>query len=123
MTHNNNYGGKFQYRVIRWAAVIICVYLIVTTLGSMVDLYHAKDKLTSRQTELAQLNKERDDLLREKNKVAAPDYLEKVARDDLGLSKPGEQVVVIDQSLLGVAAPAASPDATPNWQKWAKLIF
>ena len=109
-------------RLIRWAIIIISIYIIVTTLSAMVDLVRARDKLTRREVELAQLQNQHDDLLRQKNKVDAPGFLEKVARDQLGLSKPGEEVVIIPEDLLA-SNPIASSDATPNWKRWARLLF
>lgn len=109
-------------RWLRWAVIIISIYLIVTTLRSMVNLWRARDKLTRREQALSALNAQRDKLLAAQNKVNSPDYLQKVAYDQLGLSKPGETVVVIPKELL-MQNPTASPDATPNWKKWARLLF
>lgn len=110
-------------RIIRWAIIIISLYLIVTTSKSIIDLWGAGDKLTSREQNLVSLRKERDNLLKLKSKVDSNDYLEHVARDELGLSKPGEQLIIIPKELLTDNSPVASPDASPNWQKWARLIF
>lgn len=110
-------------RLLRWVIIVICVYLIVTTLRSIADLWRAADKLTRREQALAALLAERDELQRRKNKVDSPGYLEKVAYDQLGLSKPGEETVIIPEELLKLEVVAASTDATPNWQKWARLLF
>jgi len=109
-------------RLVRWIIIVICAYLIVTTLRSMVDLWGARDKLTRRQQALAALQIQRDDLLRQQNRVNSPGFLEKVARDQLGMSKPGEQVVIIPAEFLA-QGPTASPDGTPNWKKWVRLLF
>lgn len=109
-------------RLLRWAIIIISVYLIVTTLRSMGDLLGARSKLTRREQALAALQAQRDELLRQQNKINSPDYLERVARDQLGMSKPGEQVVIIPAEFLA-QGPVASPDDTPNWKKWARLLF
>lgn len=102
--------------------MIISVYLIVTTLRSMVDLVRARDKLTRRDKELAALLSEHEDLLRQQNGAEDPGFLEKVARDQLGMAKPGEEEVVIAPELLrGVVE--ASAEAVPNWKKWLKLIY
>ena len=89
----------------------------------MVDLWRASDKLTRRQQALTALCAQRDELLRQKNKVDSPDFLEKVARDQLGLSKPGEETVIIPEELLSLGVVEASIDAAPNWQKWARLLL
>ena len=111
-------------RLLRLGTIFVCLYLIVTIAASMVDLWRAGDKFTSRQQKLAQLQAQQRDLLREKKKVESPDYLEKIARDDLGLSKPGEEILVIPPELLADHnSVAASGDATPNWEKWARLLL
>lgn len=110
-------------RIIRWAIIIISLFFIVSTTKSIIELWGAGDKLTTREKNLANLRKERENLLRLKAKVDSNDYLEHVARDQLGLSKPGEQLIIIPKELLADNSPIASPDATPNWQKWAKLLF
>lgn len=88
----------------------------------MVDLWQAKDKLTRRELALAALLRQKEDLLRKQGEVEAPGYLEKVARDQLGLARPGEEVVIIPDELLSLGAEVASGEAVPNWKKWARLL-
>lgn len=109
-------------RLIRWAITLLCLYLIVTTSQAIVDLWRAGDKLIRREKELAALEAAQKELLKEKKRVESPEYLEKVARNQLGLSKPGEEVVIVPQDLLA-QGPVASPDATPNWKKWVNLVL
>lgn len=109
-------------RAIRWLIIIICFYLIITTIRAMVDLWKSGDKVTRREQELASLEKEQEELLKQKRIVESPQYLEKIARNQLGLSKSGEEVIIVPEDLL-LEAPVASPDATPNWQKWMRLWF
>lgn len=110
-------------RLVRYAIIIICIYLIVTTVISMVDLWRASDKLTRRKAALAALYVQRDELLRAQNIVNSPDYLEKVARDQLGLAKTGEEIVIIPDELLKLGVIEATPSTVPNWQKWARLLL
>jgi len=110
-------------KLLRLVIIIFCLYLIVTTAKAIIDLWKAGDKLTQRQQNLSFLKKEQEDLLRQKAAIDNPNYWEEMARDRLGLSKPGEKVIVIPQELLVDQTPVASVDATPNWQKWAKLLF
>lgn len=108
-------------RVFRWAIILGCLYLIVTTSQSIIDLWHSGDKLTTREAQLVALQKQQQDLLKEKKRVESESYLEKIARNDLGLSKPGEEVIIIPLELL-VQTTVATPDATPNWKKWTNLF-
>lgn len=108
---------------LRTVAVIICVYLGVTAIQSMADLWRAGDKVTRREQELTQLLRERDELLRQKRESETPFFLERVARDELGMSRPGEKIVVIPQELLTDSERKLVVTDSPNWQKWFRLIF
>lgn len=88
----------------------------------MVDLVRARDKLIRRERELAALLSEHEDLLRQQNVVEDQSYLEKVARDKLGLVRQGEETIVVAPELL-VGPAEASPDATLNYLKWWRLLL
>ncbi|MBI3559443.1 septum formation initiator family protein [Candidatus Gottesmanbacteria bacterium] len=107
----------------RLAAIILALYLIITTIRSIFDLFKAGDKLTAREKRVEVLQKEQEDLLRQKAIVNNPNFLEKVARDQLGLSKPGEEMIIIPADLLKDTTPVILPDLTPNWRKWQLLIL
>lgn len=107
----------------KYLIIIIAIYLIITTSKGIFDLLGSDSKLIRREKTLAALKKERDRLLVEKKKTESPLYLEKIARDKLGLSKPGEEVIVIPPELLADNTPIVVEDKSPNWQKWLKLFF
>lgn len=107
----------------RLAMIIIGLYLIVTTIRSTFDLFKAGDKLTAREKRIEVLKKEQEDLLRQKAIVNNFNFLEKTARDQLGLSKPGEEMIIIPQDLLKDNTPIIPPDTTPNWKKWQLKIL
>jgi cell division protein FtsB len=110
-------------KALRAIVVIICLYLAVTAVQSMADLWRAGDKVTRREQELAQLLKERDDLLKQQRETQSPLFLEQVARDELGMSKPGEKVVIIPRELLLQPVASSRGVEGPIWKKWVKLIF
>ena len=110
-------------RLLRWGIIVVCIYLIITTLSSMVELWRSRDKMTRREKELAHLETERDDLLRRQIRATSSGYFEKVARDQLGLGKPGEEAIIIPEELLKAGVVEVFSDSTPNWKKWWKLLF
>jgi hypothetical protein len=74
-----------------------------------------KQKLESEQKKLAD----------QQVYVQSPYYLEKVARDELHLSKPGETVVIVpDSQQLGNSANQQSQEVKEktNWQKWWGVV-
>lgn len=110
-------------KILRLLVIVFCLYLIVTTVKSIFDLWNAGDKLTIRQDEIKALQRQREDLLRKKASIDNPQYWEKVARDKLGLTKPGDEVIIIPQELLADNSKVVTKPAIPNWQKWARLLF
>lgn len=108
---------------LRALIVIICLYLIVTTVKAIVDLWKAGDKELSRHQRYSVLLKEQKRLLAEKQLAQSQQYWEKIARDDLGMSKKGEEVLIIPDELLVDKTPIFVPDTRPNWRKWVDLFL
>lgn len=121
MAHNSTTRGKIQLG--KLVAIVICLYLIVTTIKAIADLWRAGDKHTNRQMRVETLKKEQEELLKKKAAASRPGFLEKVAYDQLGMSRPGEEIIIIPQELLVDRTPVIAVDNTPNWQKWVRLLF
>jgi len=81
-----------KYRI-RWFRVLIYLvagYFVFLAIGQQMELYTIKNEtaaIRARMQELEQANKA---LTEEKVKLSNPAYLEKLAREELGLVKPGE---------------------------------
>ena len=110
-------------KFLRLITIVVCLYLIVTTSKAIVDLWSAGDKLTTRESRVAVLKAQQEELLRKKAAAENPNFWEKVARDQLGLSKPGEEIIIIPQELLADHTVPTTLDNTPNWEKWMRLLF
>lgn len=122
MAHNNTNQVKLQ-QAGRGLIILLCFYLIVTTIQAIVDLWRADNKQVVREKEVTGLRKAQEGLKREKMLAGTTAYRERIARDQLGMSKPGEEIIIIPAELLIDQTPVASPDARPNWQKWAGLFW
>lgn len=95
--------------------------MIVNLTRSILELLGAGDKIKEAEERVAQLRLKNDDLQKKFEEVQSPAYLEKMAREKLGLAKEGEVVVI-----LPPYQPPASPSSKenqPNWKKWLKLFF
>lgn len=110
-------------QIIKPIIVVICIYLIVTTIQGSVEFLSSGDKLTRRERELATLQRE-NQVLKVKNKQAeSVGFLEEIAYDKLGLSRPSEDVVIIPKELLADNSKPVVRNEEPNWKKWARLLF
>ncbi len=112
-----------KWRIIRPIIIVVCTYLIITTLQGTVELLKAGDKVTRRENDLVALQKEQQQLIVRKKQAESQDYLDETAYGKLGLSKPGEEVIIIPQELLADHTPVVVSNNEPNWKKWAGLLF
>mgnify|MGYP001594732831 CR=1 FL=1 len=102
--------------------IIIGLLLIVNLTRSIVELLGSWNKIDEVKKEMEFSQKKNDELKIKLEKVQSREFIEKIARDKLGLAKEGETVVIL---------PSIEPEATksgvetnlPNWQKWWQLFF
>lgn len=125
--------GASRRAVPRWAGPLIVLGIVIvlgTVFGSAYwDTYQIK-------REAARLARERDDLrkqnalLREEIRLLnTPEYVERIAREQLGLVKPGEVAVILVAPTPAPAGPAvtggpqpSAPLPDPWWTRlWRRL--
>lgn len=93
---------------------------------STYDIWKRHDILRDRQAELKAAQDKNFSLKRRLEEVQSPDYVEKVARDDLGLVKPGETLVIVSSSVEASSSVQTLPEieiVQPGWVSWWKLFF
>lgn len=91
---------------------------------SALDSSKRLDAETETVTKLADENKK---LKKDLEKAESQDSLEKIMREELNMSKPGETVVVIPrnvlESLIKSEQPLPPAPKVPNWEGWIKLFI
>ncbi len=102
--------------------IVILLLLIKNIVASIVSLRQNSHIVTAlKQHEKEELSK-RDFLKQQLYYTSTQSFVEKEARDKLGMLKPGEHIVLAPQSKEETKI-AISTDKTPNWQKWWKVFF
>ncbi len=106
---------------------IICFQLLL-----IVSLIRGIQTSKKSAVRISNMEETRDKLIEEQNKlkkegqyVASQFYLEKVARDELHLSRPGETVVIIPEGSTQGISKQDKPDTQveeANWQKWWRVL-
>ena len=113
------------------AYVLILFFLIYSLVGNLRLYLKAQKNLKDAQTELESeslKNKELHDKLLEVGKLS---YVERVARDTLGLAHKNEVVFVLPpEEVLKKLSPRLATQNTaiklpqiPHWQEWLKLFL
>lgn len=77
-------------KVIMWLQIIIVALGAVFILRTMYDIYVIKQQQHQLQLQIEELKKSNEALEQDKQRLQDPKAIEDVARDELGLVKPGE---------------------------------
>lgn len=109
------------------------VYLLIIIVGLVISFSLAKNLyaafgsskyLEQAQAKLDRLRAENEALLRENALAKDPSFIEREARERLGLVKPGEVVVILpDKEATSPATDEPTTPARPVWQQWLGLFF
>jgi len=84
---------KSQKYRIKWFKLFLLAlggYFIYLTIGQQSQLASIRHETQSTRTQLQQLQQNNATLKEERNALHDPKYIEKVAREEFGLVKPGE---------------------------------
>ncbi len=105
------------------------LWFIVFLLYSNIKMFQKRTELDKNlktlDSNLESLNKEKDSLNFSLGETNSSEYLERVAREDLGMQKKGEQVVVIkkDSSVEKNANSNNVLQTISGWVDWVKGLF
>jgi len=108
--------------------VILGVWYVVGLFGNFLELVSVGDRVKEAQQEVSQLEKRNEDLKQQVNLYEGEEMDETLIREELGLVKPGEKVVMIDDSLLDKVEAESKKsekmvDDFPVWRKWLALVW
>ena len=111
-----------------YGLLLIAIFLSFSLARNIVSFTKANQALKKEEALIEELEKEVVSLEGQVKLVNTQDFVEKVARDKLGLAKEGEIVVVLPENeVLARLAPQIPKGddflPPPNWQKWLKLFL
>lgn len=103
-------------------AIIILLLVIKNNISSIFRTIGDENTADSLKKKLSEEEKENQFLKERLFYVKTDRFVEKEAREKLGMSKPGEFIII---------APTSTPlnkerieiDTKPNWRKWFELFF
>jgi cell division protein FtsB len=114
--------GRFS--AIRLVIGIVSVFVAIGLARSITDHWHKRTIVTERQEALKR-EEERNRLLISKLQEATSSaFIEKEAREKLGLVKEGDTIVLLDKAQTSELHAQEDRDRSlPNWKKWWNLFF
>lgn len=110
-----------------WTYVLLIfqIGMIVSLIKGIQVTLDSKSRVNNLEMQKTKLEEEKDRLEAQYKYVQSPEYLEKVARDELHLSKPGEEVVIVPEELLQQPEKVQiEPEKNlPIYMKWWEVFF
>jgi len=104
---------------------IIIAFLLFTNWKISQKRSELKNKVTELEEKITILNEKNEELKNKQSQLNNEEYLEKIARDQLGLKKPNEEVIVI-QNEKKEQNESENKKSTKNeghWWDWLKSIW
>jgi cell division protein DivIC len=106
---------------------IACVLLLVQTAERAVASYHKAQDVENARKELAEAKQRNVDLQAQITKFRSDAYVEKVAREELNMVRPGDVPVIVlvptpEPTPVGTPRPAATPVGSVP-QQWLRQFI
>lgn len=112
-------------KFVSFALFFLGLYLIVSLSRNIFTFIKKGEEIKRQNLKLEELKQENIELKKRLEYVSTPSFIEKEARDKLGLARVGEQVVVLPKNVEEIVFPKEEekPKELPNWKKWYKFFF
>lgn len=118
--------GRWQFLAV--VGVAVAGYFVISFAGLVVNGYQLNQRAGSLQRDIQGLRDDNEQLESQIRALLTEDAVEKLAREELGWTKPGETAVIIVPSnpdakaTAGLPVSKSAPD-TPNWRRWWDLFL
>ena len=114
----------FQTRVVRAVILLASLLIAVGIIRSVVTIWEKRGIVAQRKVVLeAEMAKQRE-LERKLIEATSAAFIERAAREKLGLVKEGETVVILGTSKLQNANETTiKTSELPSWKQWWRLFF
>lgn len=123
---------RIRQPFIRLLIAVIGLFTVISLSRSVWRLWRKQDVVGERQVVLEREKAVNDRLKKELEEAKTPAFVEREAREKLGMVKEGETVVIMPNPPAGEAgdklpmpnerAEEKTAEAISNWKKWWRLI-
>ena len=113
-------------RIIRISLFIFALVSAVALVRSVYDLWQKGGILEAEEERFAKVRYTNEELRQQDEELKDPMYIEEQAREKLGLSRPGEAIVVLPPKTSVQTIPtdrAGVFDEKTAYEQWIALIF
>ncbi len=107
-------------------AIIFAVFVVYNLLSQIFNALKSGERLSTEADSLFKLETKNKELKKKLSQIQTQEFIEKEARNKLGLGKPGETVIVIpDEKIKEIlqASDSAKKARLPNPLGWWRVFF
>jgi len=112
-------------KIILYGVILFQIGLIIALVRGVQLSRRSISRIALMEETKVKLEAEKEKLQQQEEYVNSPYYLEKVARDELGLAKTGERVVIVPEGTIIEASSQKLENGKrekANWQKWLAVL-
>lgn len=106
-----------------WVLVIIGLLMAVKLGSNVVKLWKAGERVSETQLQVEEARRENARLKQQLSDVQTPEFIEREAREKLGLGREGETVVIVPETGGSEAGPSGQMEQLPHWKQWWNLYI
>lgn len=107
---------------IKIIAFILGLFLIINLSRSIFDLWQKGGLLDKEEERFARARLNNEELTKEYQDLQSPEYIEKQARDKLGLGKEGEVAIVLPPQETQTETQQQEKTLS-TWEQWLNLLI
>lgn len=110
-------------KLITVGLIVLTILVIGAFFRNLSKLKKAKERIAEKEKEINELRKKNDEIKDRLKEISSEAYIEKQLRDNLGMSKEGEKVIVLpdEETLKGLVPEINKTEEEtklPNWKMW-----
>ena len=106
-----------------WGLVGVMAVFMVRLTGNVWKLWKAGDRIKDAESGVRSQELENQELQKRLAEVQSPEFIEREAREKLGLGKEGETIVVMPEQNSPQLSTLNPQNNEPNWRKWWKVYI
>ncbi|MBI3577339.1 septum formation initiator family protein [Candidatus Gottesmanbacteria bacterium] len=114
---------SFKHPLVRLFIGALSLLVVVSLSRSVYGLWRKRDYVRLRADTLQEVQAENDRLKKQVEASQKPEFIEKEAREKLGMTKEGEAVVILPKSQISGPNDQKKIEEVSNWKKWWRLFF
>lgn len=112
----------------KYIFIVLSLFLIVSLIRNIIRISEAGGRIGKAEERVEKLRRESEELQRKLEAVETETFIEKQSRENLGLAKEGEIVIILpDDETLRRLAPRIEEEEEilpdPTWKMWLKLFY